>query len=143
MWEHFGLVFCEETKTVIPGFIVCRDCSKVYRYSPRSGTSNVLSHLRSHKTHQQPLTMDNFVIMDSESLNISNEDKTKLLRAAVQFVTKDLRPFVAIECEGITDLLYLIWNLGGKHGSISREDLQKAMPSAVTVSRQVCRTAIY
>lgn len=53
-----------------------------------------------------------------------------------------MRPFAAIEGEGMIDLAHSLWNFGAKYGCISRDELINAIPCATTVSRQVRNHAL-
>lgn len=139
LWKSFDLIFCANTNNKIPGFFVCKKCKKVFRYNTKNGTSNPLQHFKQrHDSSQENL--DNFV-EKKRSFSMTSSERDRLIRASVQYVTKDIRPYKAIEGEGMIDLLHTIWNLGEKYGSVARNELTEILPCATTVSRQVRKLA--
>ena len=55
-------------------------------------------------------------------------------KAAIDFVSLDLRPLLSIEGKGMTELVKTAINIGAKHGNISAK---KILPSRNTVKRKL------
>lgn len=70
-------------------------------------------------------------------------DKERLRTAAVNFVSKDLRPYLAIECEGLLDLCNACMEFGQKYRRADRNDLEKVLPSRNTVKEDTNDAANY
>lgn len=126
---------------LIPEFIACKTCKKVLRYIAKNGTSNALNHAEKHKALLNQSSMENF-LTKPKGLTLLSGEKDRIVQSFVQFVTKDIRPYKAAEGEGMTDLLHTVWNLGAIHGAVSKEELVQVLPSAVTVSRHVRKSAV-
>ena len=78
--------------------------------------------------HQQP-SVSSFFKSDPK---LSQSDKKKLINASVQDISKDLRPFKAIEDPGFKNVAECLVGLGAKYGKF---DITKALPSRNTVKR--------
>lgn len=123
---------------MIPDIIACKTCKKVLRYVSKNGTSNALIHAEKHKVVQN--TIDTF-LTKPKGVHLQSTERSSIIQGFVQFVTKDIRPYKAVEGEGMTDLLHTIWNMGAMHGATSKEELVDILPSAITVSRNVRKSA--
>lgn len=55
--------------------------------------------------------------------------------ASVKFVVQDLRPFLAIEGDGLLDLLITMAQIGSRYPQLSKEEIQKIIPSRRIVKR--------
>ena len=65
--------------------------------------------------------------------------KMQMQKAAVDFVSLDLRPLLSIERKEMTELVQTAINIGAKHGNISAK---KLLPSRNTVKRKLDEEAI-
>lgn len=90
---------------------------------------------KKHEATGQTVTMDKFVLKRKTA--ISAADKTKLIDAGVNLVSKDLRPFAFVEGEGMIDLARTLWNLGAIYGSVSNEEMIDIMPCTRAISKNV------
>lgn len=138
LWNSFDQIFCCDTNVLIPEVVACKTCKKVLRYQTKNGSSNALSHAEKHIAMKN--TIETFLIKP-KGLNLLSGDKDRLMQSFVQFVTKDIRPYQAVEGEGMLDLLNTIWNLGARYGAATKEEIIEVLPSAVTVSRHVRKSA--
>lgn len=127
------MIYSVETNKKVDGFITCSKCKRVLKYSSNTGTSNALAHAKKHEATGQTVTMDKFVLKRKTA--ISAADKTKLIDAGVNLVSKDLRPFAFVE--GMIDLARTLWNLGAIYGSVSNEEMIDIMPCTRAISKNV------
>lgn len=140
LWKHFSRIRCAADNKNVDGFIVCNQCKKVFKYTSTGGTTNILSHIEKHQQPNQTNQIDQF-FAPVKNFQLSIADKEVLVDASVNFVCKDLRPYLALEGEGMLDFAQCIWNMGAKLGMKSRDEIRSALPSAVTVSRNVKKNA--
>lgn len=124
---------------MISSFIACSKCSHVIKYNARNGTSNALIHIQKHEKSENESTIDNYFV--KQSVTISSTDKQCLIESAVKFVSKDLRPFAAVEGEGLQDFARSLWNMGSKYGCVTKEEISNVIPCRSTVSNQVRKIA--
>ena len=123
VWNHFGLVERKNTtqsqssepdgasatfKEVIDGYAACRHCKSVLVYNSKSGTSHMQRHINVCNKRQLKSTLQSQsqpTIDQSLIRKVNKIDKEKINKAAVAFTCIDLRPFSAIEGEGIVKVL--------------------------------------
>lgn len=74
---------------------------------------------------------------EKKRLLISKEEKEKLKIAASQFVVKDIRPYQAVEREGLLDLCTAAMRFGQKYPKADAQDFLSSMPSRHGVQRYV------
>lgn len=67
----------------------------------------------------------------------------RLKKAAAKFVCIDIRPFYAIECSGLQDLLLAANEIGKKYPQMSADEFLKLIPSRNTVKATVTDGADY
>lgn len=136
----------ENDKEVLEeNYVACSLCDAVFVYDMKSsGTTTILNHTRDHKKNIEngnSATNKIDTFFTAEKRTISADDRAKIKLASVKFVTKDLRPYEAVIGEGFNDLLWLMWSLGAKYGSVSKEQIHELIPSPQTVSRHVDRVS--
>lgn len=68
---------------------------------------------------------------------ITKEDREKLKEGSANFVAKDLRPYYAVECEGLIDFATACMEFGQRHRSATRDDLCQVIPSRNCVAAYV------
>lgn len=57
--------------------------------------------------------------------------------ASIRFICQDLRPYYAVECEGLLELLYSAVEIGQSYPHMSKSDFNSVMPSRSTVQRSI------
>lgn len=124
---------------MIKDYIACKSCADVKKYDSKYGSSNALKHAKKHEKTETVIT-NFFVRKDAFTMNMTEKDK--ITQAAVKLVCKDLNSFATVEGEGMIDFAHTIWNMGAIHGAVGRDDIANALPSAVTVSRNVRKIAL-
>ncbi|XP_055307471.1 uncharacterized protein LOC129571680, partial [Sitodiplosis mosellana] len=122
-WGNFEEIFDGDSKEE---FVRCKLC-KGYEYKPGTNTNSIMRH-KCHPSQRKPV-------------HITTEMISKLKTASACFVSKDLRPFKAIECEGFLDICTACMHFGQKYKSATRRDLEDAMPSRNTVRNAVAEIA--
>lgn len=78
---------------------------------------------------------------NNERIIVRKSDKESLKLAAAKFVSKDLRPFLAIEGEGLLDLCLASMQFGQQNRRATRNDLISAMPTRNTVKNAIAEIA--
>lgn len=137
VWSLFHEIL--DDKQQILSVVVCSKCSQLYRYNSKStGTSHILKHRCLN--NDTNLSMDGFVSI--KNINILTNDKNKIKEAATNFVSKDLRPFEAVNCVGFIELVKVFIYIGAKYGNLSDSDLRNVIPSPQTISRNVSSKAV-
>ena len=124
VWNHFGLIERKNStqsqfeperasataisKELIDGYAACRHCKSVLVYNSKSGTSHMQRHINVCNKRQLKSTSQSQsqpTIEQSLIRKVNQIDKEKINKAAVAFRCIDLRPFSAIEGEGIENIL--------------------------------------
>lgn len=114
---------------LVPNYVFCTNCNKLQRYEPIKGTNNL-------NRHMQACTMPKNSIkryLAKKSISLDRADKNSLLNAAKRFCYLDLRPFKAVEGEGLIDLLHAVSSITARHGLLSKEQLNEIIPAPLTV----------
>lgn len=120
-WDNFEEIYDGDTKEK---FVRCKSCLG-YEYKPGTNTNSLIRH-KCHTPFDK-----------SKVINIAPDMKSKLKTASASFVAKDLRPYRAVECEGLLDLCTACMQFGQKYRSATRKDLLNALPSRNTVRNAV------
>lgn len=128
VWDFFHEIF-DDSGNKIEQFFYCIECKSV-QYSARlyGSTTKLLRH-----PCVTPATFN--------ELNFNANDIEKIERAAAKFVCVDLRPFNAVECSGLRDLILASVELGKKYPKIKSEDISKVLPSRKTVKSIITKEA--
>ena len=139
VWNNFGLIGHKKDDTasdVIPGFVACKYCYQVYKYTYDSGTTTLNKHIdkcMKVRPVSQPTIEREFGIGGN-----CREAKEKVAAAAVDFVCSDLRAFTAIEGDGMKVLAQAFIEIGYKYGKV---DASKVLPCANTVKKYTMQRA--
>lgn len=76
-----------------------------------------------------------------DGMIVSSVDKNSLKSAAVNFIAKDLRPYSAVQDEGLRDLCIASMRFGQKNIRAQPKDLVKALPTRNTVKDAISSKA--
>ena len=131
VWKNFSLVEDEHGKDL--PFAACKHCHVAFSFTGRqSGTSTLRRHKCSklRDASQPPITL-----MAPCKKTITQADKDIARNASVDFVCRDLRPFVTVQGEGFIDMIQRLFEL--QHKSTSLLDARLLLPHPTTVSRCV------
>lgn len=133
VWAHLSEIFQSETNEQIIGYVMCTMCRKVMRYNSKTlGTNHLTNHVKSHDNGSH--SMDEFVKKRKE---LGRAEKEIILKSCVNFVGADLRPYSAINGNGLIDLLQTFMKLGSIYGTLESSQIKELLPSIQTVSRHV------
>lgn len=111
------------------GFYYCISCDGVV-FSHHAATGSTMQLLR-HKCVQYR----------EKELKIDNKHFDGLKKAAAKFICMDLRPFKAVECDGLQELVMAGVKLGKKYPKLSMADLKRSFPTRNTVKNMVTSEA--
>lgn len=134
VWLKFDEIFSTDPRQKIDYFYYCTECTAVIDNLCIDGNTNRLIRHVCFENMQCETG-------ESKQMIISKEDKEKLKLASVHFISKDLRPYYAIQCEGLLDLCYACMQFGQRYRKAQRDDLIKALPTRNTVKDTVTAMA--
>lgn len=134
VWQKFHEIYSKNTNEIVKYFYFCVSCEHVVpNLSSDSNTNRLIRHKCSNEIENYPLK--------EEKTNFSKLEKETVKAAAANFVALDLRPYAAIEGEGLFDLCYAVLKLGQKNRKMQRSDLKSILPSRNTVRSTVSTLA--
>lgn len=134
VWQSFSLVFDKRTDKLIKNYVRCHKCSNFCAYNGET-TSKLLKH--KCKDHGQP-TINDFISNSSKiSAHFSKNEITAIRDAAVEFIVKDIRPFYAVEGDGLQSLIKTIAKISRNHPNLSDTDIERLIPSRKVVRSRV------
>lgn len=121
VWDYMYEIYENDSK--VDNVFFCTNCHKViYNGNGQGNTNDFLRHI-CHAIDQN----------NQRKSIVHAEDKKSIKEAAVSFVAKDLRPYSAIEGEGLLDLCGAVMKFGKTYKTATINDLHKVMPSRNTV----------
>lgn len=120
VWKVLHLLI-DDKNEVIQQFFFCTKCESIL-YSPR--TSGCTTQLLRHPCIEP---------VQNSDMKITPADNEQLKIAAAKFICLDLRPFYAIECPGLRELICTGFELGKKYPTMTKEDFLNNLPSRYTV----------
>lgn len=128
-WRSYQLVI--DKKRISTGYVRCRFCNRLDVYDTFKGTKTLKSHSSACNALSKTKSILSYV---QKEISITKEEKNDVTLSALQFCYKDIRPFWAIQGEGLISLLLAISKLSSKYGTLSLEQLKKILPCPNTVS---------
>lgn len=135
VWKKFDEIYSADSKQQIKYFYQCCECREII-YSPyNDGNTN---RLLRHICYEIDANNNSET---AKTLLITKSDRENLKMASAKFVSKDLRPYYAVECKGLLDLCYSCVKFGQKYRKASEADFLAAMPSRNTVRSAVTEMA--
>lgn len=137
VWEVFQSIIDETTepKRIVSNFVKCSCCSQFLTYNGQT-TTVLLRHMSKCGNHQPSILK---FLVSKKSITFKEIDIASVREAAMKFVVKDLRPFYAIEGDGLNELCKTMLQLGQKYPTMSDHDFANIMPSRTTVARDVVK----
>lgn len=101
VWHKYRVLFDLATKKVIAKYVICERCNVLIKYNPVTCSTTNMQRHTANCGKSTPITpyLNNIT---SNKIKFSNSDIKTVRDAAVKFIAKDLRPFVAVEGEGIS-----------------------------------------
>lgn len=137
-WNTFHEIVSNDS-SVIPNYVVCTNCKKLQRYEPEKGTNNLTRHAQACSKPNN--TIKKF--FGKRTINLDKADKTSMLNAAKRFCYKDLRPFTALEGDGLIDLLHTVSAITSQHGILTKDQIKEIVPVSTTVSLKAPKTIFF
>lgn len=119
-WLFFHEIV-DESDNTIENFFFCIKCQAVEHCT------------RLHGSTTQLLRHSCVLATSIDNIHVNPNDIQKIARAAAKFVCIDLRPFNAVECSGLRELVLAGVELGKKYPSLKTEDFLQILPSRKTV----------
>lgn len=129
---------------LLKSYVVCSKCNKIMKYdSALLGTKHILNHVKTHEEAEinENNTMESFVLKTKKNRNVGETHKKVIQNACVNFLTKDLRSYAAVQGEGLVNLLRTFTMLGAIYGNLDTSDIFSIIPSGQTISRLVTKNA--
>lgn len=133
-WCQFHEIFDKTTASKIEYYYFCIQCKCVVFNNAKDGNTNPF---RRHTCYIK----DKETLQNQKRLLIKAEDRDRFKTAAVQFVCKDLRPYYAIEGDGLIELCHAGMLFGQRYHKAKRSDLMDVIPSRNTVKSAVSEMA--
>lgn len=121
-----------DEKNVPTNYVKCKFCNRIDEYDKVKGTKGLKTHTTLCNSLSASCSVKPFITKD---IILSKDEKTSLNMAALGYCYKDLRPFMAIEGEGLRSLLLAISKLSSKYGQFSEEQLNKYLLCPNSVSQ--------
>lgn len=123
IWLQFDHIYTRENE-IVNYFYFCTKCESVLDNISSDGNTNRLKRHRCQDDDEK---------IDSKKYMGTKTDRESLKKGAVNFVSKDFRPYYAVEGEGFFDICTACMEFGQKNRHATREDLIKNLPSRNTV----------
>lgn len=128
-WKIFHEII-DDKGDAVDNFYFCVQCKSI-EYSYRSGGSTTQLLRHPCVTTSAPV-----------AVNIGQKELENLKQAAAKFVCLDLRPFNAVECLGLRELVMAGVEIGKKNPTIKMEDFLSQFPSRHSTKSVVSDLAI-
>lgn len=123
VWKSLNEIIDSDGNQLLK-FVACSSCSTVLRYdSKKLGNNHLKAHIDSHKATN---SIHRFVTKEKE---ISSADRRAVLESFIDFVTLDLRPYNAVNGDGMIRLLQTFMRLGSIHGCLDQKAIQRVLPA--------------
>lgn len=126
VWSLFEEIYENDTK--LSNFVRCKECECII-FKPTSNTNKMNRHRC--QTGENP----------NKRISFDPSVQLFMKEAASQFIAKDLRPFSAVECEGLLDLCAASMKFGQLYRRATRENLADVMPCRNTVRNMINQIA--
>ncbi|GBG65754.1 hypothetical protein CBR_g52346 [Chara braunii] len=110
VWKSFARVCFPNGAPVrehCSGYVACRQCLRVYAFTPSHGTSI----LRQHTCRKEPETADLMRLL-ATSAELTATQKNRMAKKVVMWCCKDLRPFTVAEDQGLLEVLQEAYDMG-------------------------------
>lgn len=128
VWKTFHLIYDTIEEKRVDCLYLCIDCNKVVYNRAQDGNTNAF-----HRHVCKTTTSEKI----KPTVLVSSRQKENLKRAAAQYIAKDLRPYHAMDCDGLFDLCKAVMEFGQKYPKASSSTLKSALPSRNTVKSAV------
>lgn len=126
----------KESGKQVPNVNWCTSCKEVVFNPAYDGGTNYLRRHKCHKSRQISSYMP-----PKRKMKFSKTDEQSIRKACVDLIAKDIRPFKAIEGVGLRCLLHSVLALAKKYPIISKDDLDRLLPSRTTIETDLNKKA--
>lgn len=136
VWEKFKII--KYNDLCVPNFVFCTKCEAFCSYNG-STTTRLIAHKCIVDVNQNSIdNIEGFEVEPKKPKIKFTQDDLKIVRnAASKFIVKDLRPFYAIEGEGLISLIQSILKVSQNYPNIGPNDLTTLLPSRNTLRSHV------
>lgn len=140
IWNTFRQIVDKATKSDVSTWFICTQCNEPVQNKHSGSTTTFHRHnnkCRAIGSEQQRKVSDFFAAERRKPTIISEKHKEMIRESAVRFVCEDLRPYIAIEGNGLMNLMQASFELGQAYPQMTNQELQAVIPSRSTVQRSV------
>lgn len=141
-WDSFHLIYeTTNPNSALDGFVYCIKCNEFVPYNGPT-TSQLLRHkciLNQPTIRNQPTIIDSFG--PKIRINFSESDTSNMRDAAMQFVVRDIRPFYAVEGDGLRNFCKTMLMIGQKYSLMSDDDIERLIPHRTVITEHVHKKA--
>lgn len=136
VWNLFELIIDKSTEDqkIVSNFVRCSSCLKYFSYNGQT-TSTLLRHIECGR--EQPSIR--IFLAQKQPLKVKQIDINNVRDASIKFIVKDLRPYAAIEGDGLIELCQSMVQLGQRYPNMSNDDVKKILPTRKTLSSDVLK----
>lgn len=138
VWEEFFQIYDVENNNDIANWYVCLACNEPIENIYGGGTTvKFHRHIKycRGKIEGMKTIVDYF--HKPKRIKVSEKHIENFKEATVRFVSEDLRPYSAIEGNGISELIVAAVRLGQVYPNMSKEDIMTVIPGRSIVKRAV------
>lgn len=130
-------------KKLMTNYAVCKNCSKYIQFN-HSATNQLSRHKCNNGNTQTTISL--FTDNGSSSSSIRNrflpvkvtrEDIMKVRDGVSKFVALDIRPFSAVEGDGLKEMIKSVVEGCNKYENLNDSDVDRLLPSHQTVARHI------
>lgn len=137
IWARFHEIREVATNKLIENFYYCLKCEAVLFSSSSDGNTNAFHRHQCFDSDEEMGATKKRKTNNENHILVKDDDKLALKIASAKFVAVDLRPYHAIDCQGLLDLCSAAMKFGQKYPSASETDLKRAMPTRNTVKATI------
>lgn len=132
VWVDFRRMMVSEENCLIENYVWCLHCKHPIAY-----LGSTTTRLKDHQRKCPARPFDEANDKSKATITFKLAELEQIKDAAAKFIVKDIRPFLAIEGEGLRDLIYSGIQLGRKYPKMNEADLRNAIPTRNTVLARV------
>lgn len=131
VWNSFDIVGVKlDGKEIITNFAKCKQCSGFVQFYGSTTTQ-----LKRHKCDDERQPKIDQVLDITTNVTISKDDLLTIRDAAAQFVSLDIRPFSAVNGEGMKKFLLTVAKVARKYKLLADKDFDCLVPNRFAVTR--------
>lgn len=134
VWEKFHILSLRATNEIINDWVQCGQCLQFLKYNGRTTTG--LKRHRCSVKNKFSSTLESYFTTGG-SFIFTETDKNIIRDGAEKFIVEDLRPYFALEGNGLRSFLRAAIQIGKRYPTITEKDIDKLIPSRRTMKRQI------